>query len=88
VGFLWFVLMAAVVVVWVITIVDIVRRHYSGWTTAGWIALIVVLPFIGSLVYWLWRKPSEDEVEYQAEAEAALRAARADRGFDSTSYTP
>jgi hypothetical protein len=87
-GFLWFVLMAAVIVVWGITIVDIIRRHYSGWTTAGWVALIVVLPFIGSLMYWLWRNPTRDEVEYQAEAEAALRAARAHRDLDSTSYTP
>ena len=87
-GFLWFVLMAAVVAVWAITIVDIVRRHYSGWTTAGWIALVVVLPFIGSLIYWVLRTPTGHEVEYQAEAEAALRQARAGRSFDSTSYTP
>ena len=61
---------------WVITIVDVFKRHYSGWTTVGWIALIIVLPFIGSLIYWAVRKPTQHEVEEQAFAEAALRQQR------------
>jgi NADH:ubiquinone oxidoreductase subunit 6 (subunit J) len=72
-GLLWYVLALAVLVIWVITIIDVFKRHYSGWTTVGWIALIIVLPFIGSLIYWAVRKPSQHEVEEQALAEAALR---------------
>ena len=30
---------------------DVLRRDLSGWAKAGWIALIVVLPFLGTLVY-------------------------------------
>jgi hypothetical protein len=30
---------------------DILRRDLSGWAKAGWITLIVVLPFLGSLIY-------------------------------------
>jgi len=36
----------------VLSVVDIIRRHYSGWTTAGWIALILILPIVGSIIYW------------------------------------
>ena len=30
---------------------DVLRRDLSGWAKAGWIVLIVVLPFLGSLIY-------------------------------------
>ena len=30
---------------------DILRRDLSGWAKAGWIVLIVVLPFLGTLIY-------------------------------------
>ena len=60
-------------IVWVLTIVDIIRRGYSGGTTAGYIALIVILPLIGSAIYWAVRKPSAAEVEQAYRAEADIR---------------
>jgi hypothetical protein len=30
---------------------DILRRDLSGWAKAGWITLIVLLPFLGILIY-------------------------------------
>jgi phospholipase D-like protein len=76
------VLLAAIV--WVFTAVDIFRRHYSGWTTFGWLVLILVLPFLGSAIYWLLRKPTAEEVEGQRLAEADRRHDAASRPFDST----
>ena len=73
---LWIIVASLLVVVWVLTIVDIFRRHYSTWTTVGWIALIVVLPFVGSLIYWGVRKPTGDETEQEYLAEADLRRSR------------
>ena len=52
---MWTGLGVIVLIVWVITIVDIIRRGYSGGTTAGYIALIVILPLIGSAIYWAVR---------------------------------
>ena len=83
-GLLWWILAIAVVIIWSVTIFDIFRRHYSGWTTAGWIALVLILPFIGSAIYWARRTPTRDEVEQQRLAEAALRSGAAARPFDST----
>jgi hypothetical protein len=38
------------------TFTDILRRHdLSGWGKAGWILLIVVLPFLGILCYLIAR---------------------------------
>jgi len=75
---------ALAVVVWVITAVDIFRRHLSGWMTFGWLVLILVLPFVGSLIYWIARKPSAEEVERQRLAQADLRHDAAARSVDST----
>jgi hypothetical protein len=53
--FLWAMLLAFfwVCVIWMFIAVfaDIVRRDMSGWAKAGWIVLIIVLPFIGILAY-------------------------------------
>ena len=34
---------------------DIFRRDTSGWAKAGWVAFIVLLPFLGSVVYLIVR---------------------------------
>jgi hypothetical protein len=61
------------VVIWVIGVVDIVRRPLSRQATAAWIVVVLVLPLIGTLVYFLLRKPTQEELQLQ-------RAAAADSG--------
>jgi uncharacterized membrane protein YbhN (UPF0104 family) len=61
----------------VVTIVDLVRHDHSGWATVGWIVLIVILPFIGSLAYWVARPASKREVEQAYLAEAEYRGSGA-----------
>jgi hypothetical protein len=80
----WIIGVSALAVIWVISIVDVFRRHYSGAAKAGWLALIVLLPFIGALIYWGVRKPTPGEVEQQYLEEAELRRSTAARPFDST----
>ena len=62
---LWIIVLCLVALVWVLSAVDIVRRHYSGWTTAGWLAVIVILPIVGSIIYWFARKPTREDAEQQ-----------------------
>jgi hypothetical protein len=67
----WVLVAPLVIILDVITIVDIVRRHYGGGTTAGWIVLVVILPFVGPLIYWVTRKPPPEAAEqiYRGDAE-------------------
>ena len=81
---LWITALCVLAVIWIISIVDVFRRHHSGAATAGWIALIVLLPVIGALIYWGVRKPTPQEVEQQYLGEAELRRSTAARPFDST----
>jgi hypothetical protein len=45
--FFWF----AVVWMFISVFIDIFQRDMSGWAKAGWIVLIVLLPFLGVLIY-------------------------------------
>jgi uncharacterized protein (DUF58 family) len=75
-------------VIWVLTIVDIVRSHLGAAKTAAWILIVLILPFIGSLLYWFLRKPPADEVTRQVDNERAMRESRHNRPFDSTGIGP
>jgi hypothetical protein len=79
---------AMLLVVVVGTVVDIFRHHYSGAATAGWVALVIVLPFVGAVIYWVARKPEPVDAEnlYRLEAEQRHEAAR--RPYDSTGMGP
>jgi len=66
------------------SIVDVFRRRYSGGATVGWLALIVLLPFIGAVIYWVVRKPSQEEIDQAYLGQAELRRSAAARPFDST----
>jgi hypothetical protein len=51
----WWLLGIFIVILWVVTIVDIIRRRHerSGAKTAAWILIVVIFPVIGTLVYFL-----------------------------------
>jgi hypothetical protein len=83
---LWILVFCLVALVWVLTVVDFFRRHYSGWTLVGWLALIVFLPIVGSIIYWFARKPTREEAEQQYLAEADRRRSAGARPFDSTGW--
>jgi hypothetical protein len=81
-AFTWVFILLPLIVIWTIGVVDIVRRPLSLPATAGWILIVLVLPFIGTLVYFLLRKPTEEERRLQrlARGEAPYADARADAG--------
>jgi hypothetical protein len=45
--FFWF----ALIWMFVVVFADLARRDMSGWAKAGWVILIVLLPFLGILIY-------------------------------------
>lgn len=76
-AFVWALILVPLLVIWVVGLVDIVRRDLSPRATFGWILIVVLLPFVGTLVYFLTRKPTEKEVR---DAQAVASDARlADR---------
>ena len=70
---LWVFILIPLAIVWALGIVDILRRHLSLAQTAGWILLVVVLPVIGTLVYFLLRKPTQEEILRAQQAAADHR---------------
>jgi hypothetical protein len=74
----------ALLIVWVITIVDIVRQPLSTKQTVAWLLIVLIVPFIGAIIYWAMRKPEAGEAEYFAEADAQRRYEAQQRPFDST----
>jgi uncharacterized membrane protein YhaH (DUF805 family) len=73
-GLLWTLVAVVVVLIVILTIVDIARRHLGAMATSGWILVVVLLPIIGSIIYWAMRKPSQDEIDQAAASDAELRA--------------
>lgn len=54
-GFFWSLLMVFLFVAWIMLLLrvfgDIFRRDSSGWAKALWSLFVIVLPFLGTLVY-------------------------------------
>ena len=53
---LWTILIFMALVIWIwmviMVLIDIFSRpDLSGWAKAGWVVLIIVLPFLGVLIY-------------------------------------
>jgi Short C-terminal domain/Phospholipase_D-nuclease N-terminal len=54
---------------------DLFRRRMSGWAKAGWVIVIILLPFLGILVYLISRGHSwaEDHEKWAKEDMASAR---------------
>jgi hypothetical protein len=57
---LWGVMAVVVAAVWLVTVSDLVRRHLGTKRTVAWLLVVLILPLIGSALYWVLRGP-EDE---------------------------
>jgi hypothetical protein len=78
--FLWF----AVVWMFISVFADILRRRdMSGWAKAGWTILIVLLPFLGVLLYVIARPPAVAE----RDSRVVARHQAADNGARRTDAT-
>jgi hypothetical protein len=76
-GFLFLILIwIAFFLVWAFSIWDIFFRHnLGGWAKAGWFVLIILLPFIGTIIYLVARPGrSPEEAQWSPRTEGASRS--------------
>ena len=66
--FLWVFVGIPLLIVWAIGIVDIVRRDLPRGLKAAWIMIVLLLPFVGTLVYFIMRKPTPEEIRLTEQA--------------------
>jgi len=67
--------------IWGFAIVDIFRRDdLNGWLKAVWVLIVFLMPFFGTLIYLLFRRPGATERE-------RLELDRANRDFVAK-YSP
>jgi predicted Abi (CAAX) family protease len=66
----------AVAVAWILGVVDIFRRRMDAKHTVAWLLVVLIVPIIGTIVYWVLRPPDPGDF---ARAEAAQRDIRQHR---------
>lgn len=81
----WVFILIPLLIVWAVGIVDIVRRDMPGSSKAAWILIVLILPLVGTITYFLLRKPSEAEVR---RAMGARAEGGPHRGTDEAQRTP
>ena len=73
---LWFFLFIAWIWLLIAIFADIFRGEMSGWGKAGWVFFVIILPFLGVLIYLIAHGDDMQNraVRSQADQEAAQRA--------------
>jgi hypothetical protein len=67
----WVFILLPLLVIWAVALIDIFRRHLPPGTTAAWVLIVVLLPVVGTIAYFLLRKPTAEEIEQARQARAA-----------------
>jgi hypothetical protein len=75
-GIVWGILIVVAAAVVLVTVADILRRHLGAAPTSAWILVTLLLPLVGSALYWAMRPPSTNDVRRQIDAEQDLRRPR------------
>lgn len=77
-------LVVPVMILWVAAVVDVIRRGQSGLKIAAVLVLILIVPVLGPLLYFILRKPEPQSAEGIAMAQADLRREAARRPVGGT----
>ena len=83
---IWVTIGIALVIVWGITVFDILRSHLGAKRTSAWLLIVVLLPFVGAVAYWVQRKPEPGDAAEAAAVQADVREQARRRPFDSTRF--
>jgi Phospholipase_D-nuclease N-terminal len=70
----WVFILIPLIVIWVCGIVDILGRDLDRSHKAGWVLIVVILPVLGTIAYWILRRPSDRELERSQAASRDLAA--------------
>lgn len=86
----WFFIWFAAIFVWVRCIFDVFRdRDLSGWGKAGWAVLLILVPWLGALIYLIVRGRSmserqmRDVAQMQSQQEEYIRSVAGSGGGGS-----
>ena len=71
-------IMLPILCLWVAAVVDVIRSGASGLKIAAMLVLILIVPILGPLLYFVFFRPPSDTAEdaYLAEADLRREAAR------------
>jgi Phospholipase_D-nuclease N-terminal len=58
----WVFILIPLIVIWVLSVVDILRGGAGRGVKAAWILIVIVLPILGTLLYWVLRRPTDREI--------------------------
>jgi len=75
-AFVWVFILVPLLIVYALGIVDIARRDMPRSSKAAWILIVLLLPVVGTLTYFVMRKPTEAEVRQSMQARAERRQGR------------
>src|SRR4051812_16836134 len=70
---------------WGAAVVEIIRSHQSGWSVAGWLLVVFILPVFGALLYFALRPAPAGDAEAAYMAHADIERERASRPVGGTS---
>ena len=67
----WVFILLPLLVIWALGLFDIFRRDLPRGTKAAWAVIVVLLPVVGTIAYFLLRKPTEEEIRQTRQARQA-----------------
>jgi hypothetical protein len=83
---IWITIAIAVAIAWVIGVVDIFRRRLGAKHTVAWLLIVLILPVLGTILYWVLREPDPGDLARAEAAQRDQRRSRHDQPFDSTGF--
>ncbi len=85
----WFFIWIAAIMVWFRCLFDLFRdRSLGGWAKAGWVLLLIFVPWLGALIYLIARGRSMNERQMKEIAEMRVQQDRYIREVAGTGANP
>ena len=67
----WIFVVIGAISIWVLAIVDLWGDHdLSPWVKVGWTVVLIVLPWVGVLVYWVVRESQVRKLRKELQTES------------------
>jgi len=82
-GFFLILIFVPLIFLWAFCLVDIFQRDdLKGWETALWVLVVILIPLIGMLFYFIFRPVTAKDVEMKKEYEEQQDFAKASHAAD------